>query len=357
MARSTHSRVIASLQAQLQDLRAQNFRLRFMGVRRGVEELVDQYDGFILDQWGVLHNGKVAYSGVSDCLSELHRRGKKLIILSNSSRRKDATLATLPSIGIDKSLIMSAVTSGEQAFKVISKKYAKKKCLLLGWDDSADKSRSVPYFETLGIILAEASEADFVLAHGTQLIKTGKESIVTELYSQGEEALSLYERHFRIAVARDLPMVCANPDFIAIDAGGKRWVTGTLARRYEELGGRVSYHGKPHREHFEDCIEELGVARERIVHVGDSLHHDIKGANAVGIDSIFVSSTGVSTIHVLKCVRCVPAQWEIIRLSFARRRYSLADTHTMCVLADTHTMCVLSDTHALCVPRVSTVRS
>ena len=65
--------------------------------------------------------------------------------------------------------------------------------------------------------------------------------------------------------------------------------TGTIAQKYEELGGSCVYFGKPYKEHFEACIDQLGVPKHRIAHVGDSLHHDVAGANGAGVSSIFVT--------------------------------------------------------------------
>lgn len=55
------------------------------------------------------------------------------------------------------------------------------------------------------------------------------------------------------------------------------------------MGGKVAYFGKPHAEHFEACLRDLGLDHDRVAHVGDSLHHDIAGANDAGIASIFVT--------------------------------------------------------------------
>lgn len=106
----------------MRELRALNVRLRFRGIKGGLQEVCDQYDGFVLDQWGVLHNGAVAYPGVDDCLKKLHQQGKKLIILSNSSRRAEPTLEKLPSIGIERSVFIGAVTSGEQTYGALERR-------------------------------------------------------------------------------------------------------------------------------------------------------------------------------------------------------------------------------------------
>ena len=91
-----------------------------------------------------------------------------------------------------------------------------------------------------------------------------------------------------------LPMINSNPDMVVVMPGGiLAPMPGKISARYEELGGKCAFFGKPHQPHFEACIEQLGLTKDRVVHVGDSLHHDIVGANDTGIASVFVASAGV----------------------------------------------------------------
>ena len=91
-------------------------------------------------------------------------------------------------------------------------------------------------------------------------------------------------------VEAKLPMVCANPDFVMVRPDGTTaHMPGKIAQRYEALGGSCTSFGKPHAPHFEACVREIDLPKEKVVHVGDSLHHDIAGANAAGIASVFVA--------------------------------------------------------------------
>ena len=74
----------------------------------GLEELVDLFDGFVLDQFGVLHDGTKLLPGVKEAVAELHRRGKHLVLLSNSTKTAEASLAHLPSMGLDPSHFLGA---------------------------------------------------------------------------------------------------------------------------------------------------------------------------------------------------------------------------------------------------------
>ena len=100
------------------------------------------------------------------------------------------------------------------------------------------------------------------------------------------------------AAARGVPMLCANPDQKTIDVDGKTplYMPGTMADAYRAMGGEVVLYGKPGVSHFATALRAAGVDDAgRALMVGDSLHHDILGAAAAGLDSLFVVETGVHT--------------------------------------------------------------
>ncbi len=71
-------------------------------LHQGMKDIADKYDAFLLDQWGVLHDGKVAYDGAVHCLNELLSRGKLIVLLSNSSKRLGNSMKKLDAMGIDR---------------------------------------------------------------------------------------------------------------------------------------------------------------------------------------------------------------------------------------------------------------
>jgi ribonucleotide monophosphatase NagD (HAD superfamily) len=135
-------------------------------------------------------------------------------------------------------------------------------------------------------------EADFVLTHGAHVWQRGDEQIsLGSFLTDGN--LDVVEPILRECLARNLPMVCANPDFVVrMPDGSTAYMPGNIARRYEEMGGNCQSFGKPNKEHFEACLEKLGFLEDpsRVVHVGDSLHHDIAGANAAQVASLLITS-------------------------------------------------------------------
>ena len=329
----------------------------FLIHENGISDLIiNKYDGFILDQFGVLHNGLEQIDGAAECVNTLvDMYNKKCVILSNSSSLSNATKEKLPTMGFDKNKFVACVTSGEEASNYISNELllatAKtkednddggdgdatsgnngqgsangtknettkktKKALFITWKSSKNpmifidkcNSGSADGNNALQLeITDKVDEADFVILHGVDVVrgpdgKSGNgsdddeeenDSLVineTELGNFHEtEDYSIIDPILEQCSKRDLLIVCANPDYIMIKPDGTiGHMPGKILQRYEtKFNGKVISFGKPHVEHFEACLRELNLPRERVVHVGDSLHHDIQGANDTKIDSIFV---------------------------------------------------------------------
>jgi len=251
------------------------------------EQLASRYDGFIFDLFGVLHNGAVALPGAVDLIQKLKRMDKKLVILSNSSKRSAWALKELSKFGLEASAFQGAITSGKEAWKVLaSEKWNGKSCI---WLAKADGSGVTEYLEGTGVKLApEVQEADFILNSGTNTIRTSSATKHVDCETTGD--LEQYRDLFCKAIARSLPMICANPDFRSPAKPGAKetFQPGHVARFYEELGGAVTYYGKPGAAHFEAARRLLGYDLA-IAHVGDSFFHDVCGATAANVPVVFVA--------------------------------------------------------------------
>jgi HAD superfamily hydrolase (TIGR01459 family) len=242
----------------------------------GLAEIAGRYDGFILDLWGVLHDGDKPYPGAVDCLKQLKRAGKRVMALSNAPRRADVAARRMAEIGIPLDLLTAVMTSGEDAWLHLKRRddpwYARlgRKCFHLG------PERDTGMLEGLDIAPVHGmEEADFILNTGAHM---------------DGETLNQYEPLLREGALRRVPMVCANPDLVVIHRGRMQICAGTLAERYEALGGHVRWHGKPHRDVYQACFKLLGAAdRRRILAVGDSFRTDMAGAKGAGIDAAFVA--------------------------------------------------------------------
>eukprot|EP00040_Diaphanoeca_grandis_P021411 m.114064 g.114064 ORF g.114064 m.114064 type:complete len:307 (+) comp28325_c0_seq1:135-1055(+) len=260
------------------------------------QQIATQYDGFIFDQWGVLHNGVEVLGGASETLIELAKAKKKLVILSNSSKPAASTYARLETkFGFNKESFVGALTSGHRTHLACRNRFNGNKCVMLA--QSIDDHTTEAWLDGTNVTLASWEEADFVLCLATMTIRDGNDIVTTNCQFSGD--VDLYRDGLKIAAGRKLPMLCANSDFVSVAPGGRmNHCAGTLAKLYESLGGSVEYFGKPLAEPYLECVEMLGLHKSRVCHVGDSLHHDIAGANAAGVDSIFIVNTGVHAAEV-----------------------------------------------------------
>ncbi len=271
-----------------------------MTLRRlaGLREIAPRYDGFILDLWGVLHDGSAPFPGVLDALARLKSAGKRLAVLSNAPRRAALVASRMTEIGIPPELYDHVHSSGEEAWQHLKRRddpfYASlgRRCYHIG------PARDDNMLEGIDLErVADIAEAAFILNTGPawgweetvadyeKLLQAARARDVPMVCANPDLVVML-----QAARARDVPMVCANPDLVVIHEGRPAICAGALAQRYAALGGRVRWHGKPFPSVYQTCFALLGIAeRRRILAVGDSLRTDIAGAEAAGIDSVLVT--------------------------------------------------------------------
>ncbi len=246
----------------------------------GLAALADRYDGFILDLWGTIHDGIRPWAGAVECLAELTRRGKRVLLLSNAPRRSHLAIERLLEMGVPRDLYGDVLTSGEAAHDALIARndawHAKlgRRCHLLGPKKDDSVLEGVPDER-----VDELADADYIVNVGTRRRLDGME---------------IYEPFLADAARRNLPMICCNPDYVVLRGDDRELCAGALALRYEEIGGDVYYHGKPHAPIYAESLKRLGLADpRRVLAVGDALRTDVAGAARVGMDSVFVASTGI----------------------------------------------------------------
>ncbi len=240
----------------------------------GLASLMADYDGCILDVWGVMHQGGPAYPEALGCLRHLRAAGKRVVFLSNAPRLCGQVERVLNGKGVDPALYDAVVASGDAArraladpalipFERLGARYH-----LLGPPGSDD------VLEGLDYAAADVAQADFLLGIGLD---------------DGRNTVEDHEPILQAAVARDLPMVCVNPDLLVIRLGDQEPCAGALAARYEAIGGRVRHYGKPYADVYDLALAKLELAPVRVLAVGDGLGTDIAGANAAGLDSLLIT--------------------------------------------------------------------
>jgi HAD superfamily hydrolase (TIGR01459 family) len=241
----------------------------------GLSRLAPRYDGFILDLWGVVHDGIAPLPGAIGCMRNLVDAGKRIALLSNAPRRADDVVRRIAQIGVPGDCYHHVMSSGEEAWQHLRRRndpfYAAlgRRCLHICSD------RDLEIREGLALDFVEDPEtADFILNTGP---------------AGWDDTIADYTPLLRRSLARGLPMVCANPDLVVMHGAKLALCAGALAQWYEEQGGRVRWHGKPHPSVYDSCLALLGLGdRSRILAIGDSVRTDIAGAAAAGLDSLFV---------------------------------------------------------------------
>ena len=246
----------------------------------GIGGLVPRYDGFILDLWGVVHDGIAPLPGALECLRRLVEAGKRVVLLSNAPRRASDVVERINRIGVPAALYHDVMSSGEEAWQHLDR-------------------RSDPFYATLGRrCLHIGSERDTGIREGLELeiVEAAEEAefILNTGPAGWDDQIEDYVPLLRRGLVGALPMVCANPDLVVMHGEHLALCAGALAQWYEQAGGRVRWHGKPFRSVYDRCLELIGIDdRARILAAGDSLRTDIAGAAGAGIDSVLI----VNGIH------------------------------------------------------------
>ena len=243
----------------------------------GVRDLAGDYDGFILDLWGVLYDGGTVYGHALDTMARLRKGGVRLFILSNGPRRSAAVAQRIAAAGIANDAYDGVMSSGEEAWQLLHDprgddfyRSLGRRLFFLGPAGDRTMLDGLDVDE-----VARAADADFILALGPL---------------DPKHTIADYEDMLAAATARGVPMVCANPDLVVHRLGNVEICAGTIAERYEALGGQVRWHGKPHPSVYCSSLAMMtGIGKARILAVGDSFRTDIKGASAAGIDSLLVT--------------------------------------------------------------------
>jgi ribonucleotide monophosphatase NagD (HAD superfamily) len=264
-------------------------------VVEGIEDIVADYDVYLLDMWGCMHDGIQPYDGVLETIQKMKKyndadnnnnnNSKKieLIILSNSSKRQDSSIKMLQKLGFDPTDFAQIITSGEVAHHLLLAMASG--CIVDEGDNDDDtttlpsssswipsdipqpfkdlaikkkqkepSSLSVPktafcfgsgdddeeYLNTAGWILADSIDtADLIVARGTFTVMDATKTVHKNI--DGEDSYyQTYTDTLQRATQLRIPMIVCNPDKIRPDAD-KSPMPGTIGMMYEDLLRKSCY--------------------------------------------------------------------------------------------------------------------
>lgn len=240
-----------------------------------IAEVSNGFDVWFLDIWGVIHNGVRPYPGAVAAAQRFRSQGGTVVLVSNSPRPQSGVARQLDQIGVPQHVYDAILTSGDVSRKLIAG-FAGSTVFHLG------PQRDLPGYDGLDVTLGKLEDAAAIVCTG--------------LFDDETETPDHYRELLADARARDLVMVCVNPD-VKVERGSRIiYCAGALAQAYERLGGRVSYAGKPHKPIYDEALHiarglragELDTAR--VLAIGDGAKTDIGGARNAGLQAVYIAS-------------------------------------------------------------------
>jgi HAD superfamily hydrolase (TIGR01459 family) len=253
---------------------------------QSLHAIMDKYDNYIVDVWGVVHDGHQLFPFVRETLVALKAKRKHVIFLSNAPRRAHILAESLAEgFGLTPDLYYGVHTSGEDAYEHITHQnpdatyeFPSRKCyaILMPFHHHMIEDCKL---ERVGSL----EEAAFILNLGPD--------------QNANETSKDYEALLQEAKVLNLPMICVNPDLSVLLGDKIHACAGSLAQYYESIGGQVYYHGKPFESVYKSVLAKFPSPNKgRTLAIGDSLRTDVKGAQEFGLDTVLVLS-GLEAHH------------------------------------------------------------
>ena len=228
-----------------------------------LSKIHNEYDAFLIDLWGVMHNGISLNSSAMNAVQRLEEKGKRIVFLSNAPRPTKQVVEFLKKLKMEEKFLKNVLTSGEAALNSLKKNKFGEKFYHLG------PQRDDSLFSNIKKNKTSLEKSDFILCTG--------------LFDEEEENLNYYKELLKNFTKKKL--VCTNPDLIVHRGMEEEYCAGKIAEIFENLGGEVIYFGKPHKEVYLSCLD----MNQKTLVIGDNLKTDIKGANNMNLDSIFIT--------------------------------------------------------------------
>jgi HAD superfamily hydrolase (TIGR01459 family) len=228
----------------------------------GLSEVAGQYGALLVDQFGTLHDGAIAYPHAAEALRRFRESGGKVAVLSNSAKTGADNIVRLAKFGFGPDHYDAVVTSGDAAQAAI-----RSGALGDGFRPGAKVHISGKPDEAEGIILAACQEPD----------RNWREQI----------------RDLTKAAIRGVTVAVCNPDLEMLTPKGVRPSAGAIALELARKGAALRYFGKPHGDIYRTALAALGNPPPlTVLAIGDSPEHDIAGAAGAGLDSVLLR-TGI----------------------------------------------------------------
>lgn len=262
-----------------------------MQIAEGFSELLGRYDLFLLDQFGVLHNGYAPYPSAVHLLQQMRSAQKRVVIISNSGKSANVNASRMRKLGFADDLYDDIVTSGEVARHRLAMPGGATAHLALGQDHNLDSVESGNHGARC-LLVTSNNDTSALADSKLELVHSALDADIVLIAGAEPERfnLSYYEHWLAPAAQRAIPCLCINPDIISLARTGVTFGPGKIAQIYAGLGGPVTWIGKPHAEIYRHALGRYAqVDSDRVLCVGDSIEHDIVGATRSGLHSALVT--------------------------------------------------------------------
>lgn len=244
-------------------------------ILRGLSDVAENYDAIFCDVWGVVHDGRQARPSAVEALQHFRAGRGPVILLSNAPRPIEDVMEQFARLGVPKSCYDEVITSGVLAREELARRSAGRELAILHIGPERDRG----VFAGLSVTCVDAERAELVLCTG--------------LFDDDRETPEDYRTMLSALLRRNLELFCVNPDIVVLRGSRLVYCAGALARLYDELGGHSVYFGKPHPPIYASALAKARRVARRcdlsVLAVGDGLATDIGGANAAGIDAVFIA--------------------------------------------------------------------
>ena len=234
--------------------------------KEGLSSIVDNYQLFYIDLWGVVHNGIILYENAISALKEITKKNKEYVLLTNAPRPNKSVKIFLEKLGMEKEIREHVYTSGEAALNYLNRNHPDDSFFHVGPPRDFDLFKEFKKNKS-----EEIKESEYILCTG--------------LFDNFDKELTYYKDLLEKYI--DKEMICTNPDLIVDRGSSREFCAGSVAMVFEKMGGKVIYFGKPYPEVYNRSINN---ENKKILSIGDNLNTDIKGANLLNYDSLIISN-------------------------------------------------------------------
>ena len=227
----------------------------------------------------IFHNGARYFPEAADALTRFRARGGTVILVTNAPTTEAGVVARLDRLGVPRTAFDRVATSGDVTAAAIVDAGCPP-LFTIGPADDAAIYREAASLGPRTPALVDADTAELAVCVG--LDETGPKP---------ED----YDGILHRLRARDLTLICANPDLVVEMGDTLVFCAGAIAERYAALGGRILYAGKPREAIYAraralacDASGRPGT-KARTLAIGDAMRTDIAGAVAEGIRSVLIT--------------------------------------------------------------------